>query len=73
MITDITYQFESHVHANRFINELQHWDKQDVRAKLYAKSSMVKVSYEFDGRGFDSTCSDLDDLASTHNGIECQR
>jgi hypothetical protein len=71
MITDITYQFESHTHANRFINELQHWEKQSVKAKLFAKSSMVKVSYEFDGRGFDYTCSDLDDLASIHNGTEC--
>ena len=71
MITDITYQFESHTYANRFINELQHWGKQDVKAKLFAKSSMVKVSYEFDGRGFDYTCSDLDDLANTHKGTKC--
>ncbi|MFT4654185.1 MAG: hypothetical protein ACI82S_001840 [Patiriisocius sp.] len=71
MITDITYQFESHTHANRFINELQHWDKQIVKAKLFAKSSMVKVSYEFDGKGFDYTCSHLDDLADAHNGMEC--
>ncbi|GAB55528.1 hypothetical protein GPUN_1404 [Glaciecola punicea ACAM 611] len=70
MITDITYQFESHTQASRFINELQHWDKQSVKAKLFAKSSMVKVSYEFDGKGFDYTCSDLDDLASAHKGAE---
>jgi hypothetical protein len=71
MTTDITFQFTSHTQANRFINELQHWDKQTVKAKLYAKSSMVKVSYEFDGKGFDYTCSDLDDLASRHDGKEC--
>ena len=71
MITEITYQFESHTQANRFINELKDWDKQSVKAKLFAKSSMVKVSYEFDGRGFDYTCSDLDDLASIHKGTEC--
>ena len=71
MITEINYQFESHIQANRFINELQHWDKHDVKAKLSIKSNSVKVRYEFDGRGFDYTCSDLDDLASAHNGIEC--
>lgn len=71
MITDITYKFESHIQANRFINELQHWEKHSVKAKLFAKSNMVKVSYEFDERGFDYTCSDLDDIASIHNGTEC--
>jgi len=71
MITDITYQFETHNQANRFINELQHWSKHTVKAKLFAKSSIVKVSYRFDGRGFDYTCSDLDDLASAHGGTEC--
>ena len=71
MITDIKYQFDSHVEANRFINELQHWSKHRVKAKLYAKSNMVKVSYSFDGIGFDYTSSDLDDLASAYNGAEC--
>ncbi len=71
MVTDITYQFASSTQANRFLNELRDWHKHEVKAKLYVKSNMVKVSYEFDGRGFDYTCSDLDDLASQYNGIEC--
>lgn len=70
MINDIRYQFQTHIQANRFINELQHWDKHSVKAKLYNKSNTVKVSYESDGRGFDYTCSDLDDLASMYGGTE---
>ena len=71
MVTEISYQFTSHIQANRFINELKYWDKHEVKAKLFTKSSRVKVSYEFNGRGFDYTSSDLDDLASLHGGAEC--
>jgi hypothetical protein len=42
----------------------------EVKAKLFHGSDSVKISYEFDGKGFDYTCSELDDLASKYGGEE---
>ena len=70
MITEIRYQFSNEPAANRFLNELKHWSLHDVKARLNKRASQVKVSYEFDGRGFDYTCSDLDSLASQYGGSE---
>lgn len=70
METQIAYSFASATEANRFLNELKPWSKAKVKASLYRGDSTVKVSYEYDGHGFDSTCSELDDLASRYNGSE---
>lgn len=70
MITSIQYQFNNEQVAYRFLNELKHWPLHEVKGRLFKRSSCVQVSYEFDGKGFDSTCSDLDDLASQYNGVE---
>jgi hypothetical protein len=70
MLQQISYQFNSAPEANRFLNELRHWPLHEVTAKLYKRSDSVAVKYEFDGRGFDYTCSDLDDLAQRYNGFE---
>jgi hypothetical protein len=42
----------------------------DVKAKLFNASDAVKITYEFDGKGFDYTCSELDDLAAKYGGEE---
>ncbi|MGB3724208.1 MAG: hypothetical protein WA981_00435 [Glaciecola sp.] len=70
MITEIEYVFASESQAYRFVNELKHWALHEVKAKLNKRANQVKVSYEFDGRGFDYTCSDLDGLASQYGGQE---
>ncbi|WP_133470158.1 hypothetical protein [Paraglaciecola marina] len=70
MQTEILYSFPSATIANRFLNELKHWSVADVKAKLFNNSESVKVSYEFDGKGFDYTCSELDDLARKYDGEE---
>ena len=70
MLNQIHYQFATAPEANRFLNELKHWSKGQVSAKLYKSSRSVSVSYEIDSSGFDYTISNLDDLAQTYNGEE---
>ena len=70
MINEIRYQFASASVANRFLNELKHWSKGVVNAKLFKASNSVSVSYEYEVGKFDYTCSDLDDLARQHEGSE---
>ncbi|MGJ8682224.1 hypothetical protein [Paraglaciecola sp.] len=70
MKTEISYRFKSAQIANRFLNELKHWSVADVKAKLFKGSDSVKITYQFDGKGFDYTCSELDDLARQYDGEE---
>jgi hypothetical protein len=70
MQSEISYRFERAQLANRFLNELKHWTVADVKAKLFHSSDTVKITYEFDGKGFDYTCSELDDLAHKYGGEE---
>lgn len=70
MQTEIRYRFVSAQIANRFLNELKHWPVAQVKAKLFNGSDSVKITYEFDGKGFDYTCSELDDLAGKYAGEE---
>lgn len=74
LISELHYRFSSGQIANRFLNELTHWSSSSgnvqVRAKLAKGSNTVKVSYQFDGRGFDYTSSELDDLAGQYDGEE---
>lgn len=66
----VAYQFPSAQVANRFLNTLTPWDKKEVIAKFFKGPDSVLVSYEFDGRGFDRTSSELDDLAESMGGHE---
>lgn len=70
MINEIRYKFASASVANRFLNELKHWSKAEVEARLFKASNSVSVSYKYEVGKFDYTCSDLDDLASQHEGTE---
>lgn len=70
MKTEVVYAFASGQIANRFLNALKFWGVADVDAQLYRGAEMVQVSYRFEGKGFDVTCSELDDLAATYEGRE---
>jgi len=70
MLNEMRFQFSSATIANRFLNELKHWSKADVKAKLFKASNSVAVSYEYELGKFDYTCSDLDDLATGYGGEE---
>ncbi|MDB2356110.1 MAG: hypothetical protein ACPG5Z_16485 [Pseudoalteromonas sp.] len=70
MNSEIRYRFQSAQIANRFLNELKDWPIAKVKTRLLNGGFDVKVSYQFDGTGFDYTCSELDDLASQHQGVE---
>ncbi|MCH8537356.1 MAG: hypothetical protein LAT66_06235 [Alkalimonas sp.] len=67
---EIRYRFATAQVAYRFANELKHWPVADVKTSLLQGGSAVKVSYRFDGIGFDYTCAELDDLAAKHGGSE---
>tara|TARA_R110000744_G_scaffold82553_3_gene162284 strand:- start:7577 stop:7804 length:228 start_codon:yes stop_codon:yes gene_type:complete len=74
LISELQFQFSSGQLANRFLNELTHWTSSSgnvaVKAKLAKGSDTVSVRYFFDGKGFDYTCSELDDLAGRYGGEE---
>jgi hypothetical protein len=70
METQIAYIFPSAQLANRFLNTLKHWSVAEVKVKLHKENNSVLVAYYFNGSGFDSTCSELDDLAGTFEGRE---
>ena len=70
MESQIIYAFASAQVANRFLNSLKNWSVADVDARLYGGGDKVRVKYQIDGRGFDSTCSELDDLAAMFEGHE---
>lgn len=66
----VCYRFENGRDANRFLNELKHWSKHEVSAKLFKSECLVKISYELYGSEFNYASSDLDDLALKYNGKE---
>ena len=70
MNNEIRYRFHTAQIANRFASELKHWPVADVKTSLLMGGLAVKVSYQFDGSGFDSTCAELDEVAAKHGGSE---
>ncbi|WP_028470464.1 hypothetical protein [Neptunomonas japonica] len=70
METQIVYAFVTGQQANRFLNALKVWSVADVQVKLYRGADKVKVSYYFAEEGFDSTSSQLDELAEVYGGKE---
>lgn len=66
----VIYRFESAQVATRFLNTLTHWAVADVDARYHEGNFMVKVTYEYASGGFDTTSSELDDLAARHGGYE---
>ncbi len=70
MKSQVIYSFESAQLANRFLNTLKHWHVADVDARFYAGNKMIRITYEIEAGAFDRTLSELDDLASQHQGTE---
>ncbi|WP_340676942.1 hypothetical protein [Paraglaciecola sp.] len=74
MQNELQYRFVDGQVANRFLNELSHWSSStghvQIKAKLARGANTVKVNYSFDGKGFDYTSSELDDLAAKYHGQE---
>ncbi|WJG08605.1 hypothetical protein [Aliiglaciecola sp. LCG003] len=70
MQNQIVYQFNSAQIANRFLNEVNSSRLQDIKAKLFRGSDKVQVVYKFADKGFDSTISELDDMAARYDGKE---
>jgi len=73
MNTEIRYRFATPQIANRFLNELKNWSVARVNARLINGAKAVKITYMFDGDGFDYTCAELDDLAAKHQGEEIHK
>jgi hypothetical protein len=70
METQIAYVFRSGQSANRFLNALKSGYVANVNAQLFKGSDTVKVTYETRSFDFDSTTSELDDLAERFDGRE---
>jgi len=70
MESHIVYAFPTGQHANRFLNTLKVWDVTDVKVKLFQGADKVKVSYIISEGGFDTTVSQLDQLAESFGGWE---
>jgi hypothetical protein len=70
MKTEMSFQFATSQIANRFVHELKDWRIAKVKTRLFNGGDSVKVTYDYDQNGFNYTCSELDDLASQHNGKE---
>lgn len=70
MTNDIRYRFATAQIAYRFLNALKHWPVADVKTGLLDGGLVVKVHYQFDGKGFDYTLAELDELAARHGGSE---
>lgn len=71
MENQIAYAFDTAQRASRFLTHLKSGTVEGVRARLYKGSSSVIASYYIDSKGeFDTTCSSLDELAASLDGIE---
>lgn len=70
MQVQLVYQFPTAQIANRFLNDVNASRQHDMKAKLYRGSNKVEVSYQYTDGGFDSTSSELDDLAYKYGGSE---
>ncbi len=70
MNVQIEYQFESEQRAYRFLNTARHFDAQHLKVKFGRSDHHVQVAYEYADNQFDTTASDLDDLARELDGEE---
>lgn len=70
METQIAYVFRSGQSANRFLNAIKSGYVSNVHAQLFRGTDTVQVTYKPSSSGFDSTTSELDDLAERFDGRE---
>jgi hypothetical protein len=73
MENQIIYKFERGQKATRFLNYLKAGEVEGVKASLCQGGHAVKTRYSLErNQGFDSTCQQLDDLASGLGGVEVE-
>jgi len=71
MKATIIYGFESGQIATRFLNRVRANDFRGVRASFCNGGVNVRITYPLgDSSDYDSTCSELDDMASMLSGVE---
>lgn len=70
MKVHLEYEFTTEQHAYRFLNTAMHFDAEQLVVKLGRSDHHVQVAYQYADGQFDSTASDLDDLARNLDGVE---
>lgn len=71
MQANIVYGFDSSQSASRFLNKVKSEDFRGVKTSLGNGGLYVRVKYSLvETNTFDTTCSDLDELASQMGGVE---
>ncbi|WP_018981884.1 hypothetical protein [Salinimonas chungwhensis] len=70
MNVQLEYEFETEQHAYRFLNTAVHMDADGLKVRLGQSDHHVRVTYQYTEGAFDSTASDLDDLAHQLGGEE---
>ena len=70
MNVQIEYEFETEQKAYRFLNTAKHLSAQNLTVKFGRSDHHVKVAYEYADKQFDTTASELDDLARDLDGEE---
>jgi len=70
MENSVEFRFETEMSAYRFLNTVKHMDADDLRVKFGRTDHHVSIRYRYVVGEFDSTLSNLDDLARELGGIE---
>lgn len=71
MQANIVFGFESSQVASRFLNKVKSEDFRGVKTSLSNGGFYVKVRYSLaESDGFDTTCADLDEIATELGGVE---
>ncbi len=71
MQANIVFGFDTAQIASRFLNTVKSENRRGVKLSLSHGGLHVKVRYSLaESDGFDTTCADLDDIASSLGGVE---
>lgn len=70
MVNVVEYVFPSQPLAYRFLNTVKYFEADKLKVKYGQSNLHVTVSYGLRTGGFDSTLSELDELASQMEGVE---
>ena len=70
MKNQVEYQFDQEPNAYRFLNTVSNWEVPGLKVKFGQSSYHVRIVYELQQNGFDTTLSELDNLAANENGVE---
>ncbi len=70
MDNQVEFSFDSEMHAYKFLNTVKHFDADGLKVKFGRSDHHVNVSYRVAMGAFDTTLSQLDDLARDLGGEE---